>query len=146
MSSDRGSKIEGHLLLVESKNMGKLSASALKEAKQQAFRKLHIVEIQDLSQKRQKFEFIDQLTFTDQTTKLIEYDSERGIIFLINLEKVERQITLYTIKLKKEFSEDSESDDARSLSTHIKFEYITETRLQIGNECFSGIQKTLQAN
>lgn len=68
-----------------------MSDSQIKEAKKKLFRKLHIVNIRDSAQKTKgksaSLEPIDQLTFTEQTTKLVDYDSKRGIVFMLNKDK-----------------------------------------------------------
>jgi len=51
----------------------------------------------------------------------------------------------FTVKLKKDIREDSESDNSMEMSfgseQSIIFEYITEMRLQLDNHSFSAIQK-----
>jgi len=93
-----------------------LTESQLKEMKKKTFRKLHIVQIHDpigaicqVDQKAglstssksnhtavgsgnaksvsQSLEQIDQLTFTEQASKFINFDANRGIIFMLNQDK-----------------------------------------------------------
>jgi len=40
----------------------------------------------------------------------VSYDPKRGIVFLLNKEKQDRHIKLFTVKLKKEVIGDSDSD------------------------------------
>jgi len=51
----------------------------------------------------------------------------------MNRERLDRLMKFFTVKLKKEVPEDSESDNSMKLAfgmdTIIKFEYITEMRL-----------------
>ena len=70
---------------------------------------------------------------------------------MLNQEKQDRHIRLFTVKLKREVIGDSDSEDGgggkasadKSLtySSRLRFEYVTETRLQIANQSFSAIQK-----
>lgn len=53
---------------------------------------------------------------------------------------------LFAITLKKDVVEDSDSDNDQSKSyQRIRFEYITEVRLNISNQSFSAIQKVSQS-
>ena len=184
-------RLRGHFLLVETKSLSpKLTESQLKEMKKKTFRKLHIVQIHDpigalylTDQKTglgafskssntvagsgntksasQSLEQIDQLTFTEQASKFINFDSNRGIIFMLNQDKQDRHLKFFSVTLKKEVAEDSDSDDGvgtmganqkgasksksngakQQYQSRIRFEYITEVRLQISNQSFSAIQK-----
>jgi hypothetical protein len=72
-------------------------------------------------------------------------------VFLLNKEKQEKMVKLLTVKLKKEVSGDSDSDKRSgedgsfTFSSQLRFEYVTETRLQIGNNSFSAIQNVTSA-
>jgi hypothetical protein len=46
-----------------------------------------------------------------ETTKVIEYIREKGLVFLLNKEKPSETLRLVTVKLKLEHLGDSESDD-----------------------------------
>lgn len=92
------------------------------------------------------------LAISDQVPKFVSYDRKRGIVFLMNREKQDRMIKLYAIKLKREISDDSESDrnsdEALScfFQSKLRFYYVTEYRLQICNSSFSAIQKVTQGS
>jgi hypothetical protein len=53
----------------------------------------------------------------------------------MNNELQDRNIRLFTIKLKKEVIDDSDSDDNSILQSlyRIRFEYITEVKLKLSN-------------
>jgi hypothetical protein len=63
----------------------------------------------------------------------VTYDHQRGIVFLLNKEKQDRMIKLFTVKLKKEVTGDSDSgkseDNETTYQSKLRFEFITETRL-----------------
>ena len=59
----------------------------------------------------QSLEQIDQLTFTEQASKFINFDANRGIIFMLNQDKQDRHVKFFSVTLKKEVAEDSDSDD-----------------------------------
>ena len=96
---------------------------------------------------KQSLEQIDQLTIAERTSKFVSYDPGRGIVFMLNQEKQDRHIRLFTVKLKREVIGDSDSEDGVMLvgggkasadksptdSSRLRFEYVTETRLQIAN-------------
>lgn len=132
-----------------------------KDTMKKQFRKLHIVQIQDklgrlnmqdTKQKKtaQSFEQIDMLSITDHNSKFAGYNSKRGIIFLANKEKQDRLLKLYAIKLKKDVSDDTESEkhsdeESQDVFTQkLRFYFISEYRLQVGNNSFSAIQKVTQ--
>lgn len=135
-------KLAGHLLLVESK----------KGERRKAFRKLHLVEIQDGvgplylntdGKKKQQLSQVDQLTIAETHSKFVRYDAARGLIFMMNMERErDRHIKLFSVKLKRELADDSDSDEAQDAKTYrMCFEFITEVRLEIDSQNFSAIQK-----
>ena len=77
---------------------------------------------------------------------------------MMNQEKQDRHIRLFTVKLKKEQVDDSDSDERVSKGAtgignissrgqplfRFRFEFITEVRLQISNQSFSAIQNIVQ--
>lgn len=77
----------------------------------------------------------------------------------MNQDKSDRLIKFFTVKLKRELViDDSDSDEAAAAKTkdgaqageasslqRLRFEYITEVRLQVSNESFSAIQKSAQS-
>jgi hypothetical protein len=70
----------------------------------------------------------------EQTSKFVSYDYEKGIVFLLNLEKSDRLIKFFSVKLKREVvAEDSDSDEVTgkkdvTYMQRLRFEYITEVR------------------
>ena len=56
---------------------------------------------------------------------------------MMNQEKQDRHLRLFTVKLKKELVDDSDSDERTAKVNaplfKFRFEYITEIRLQISN-------------
>lgn len=85
------------------------------------------------------------LALTEHYSKFVTYNSKRGIIFLMNKEKQDRMLKLYCVKLKTEISDDSESsrhsdeDEMKALQQKLRFYFISEFRLQLGNNSFSAI-------
>lgn len=55
--------------------------------------------------------------------KFVKYDRRRGIIFMMNQEKQDRLLRLYTVKLKKEMVEDSDSDDRNIKNPEAALDY-----------------------
>jgi len=103
------SYFKGSFLLVETKPISsKMTDQAQKNLKNKQFRKLHLVSAHDSigpiylknAKKGQKLEQIDQLTILETTSKFVNYDSRRGIVFMLNREKQDRHIKLFTIKIK----------------------------------------------
>ena len=64
---------------------------------------------------------------------------------MMNQERQERHLRLFTVKLKKELVDDSDSDERTQKANvpaqmyKFRFEYITEVRLQINNQSFSSL-------
>jgi hypothetical protein len=136
-------RLLGHLLLVETK----------KGERRKAFRKLHLVEIQDNlgplylntdGKRKQNLSQVDQLTIAETHSKFVQYDAARGLIFMMNLERErDRHIKLFSVKLKRELADYSDSDeaqdDANSKMYRMCFEFITEVRLELDSQSFSAI-------
>lgn len=87
----------------------------------------------------------DFLKITDRTSKIVEYDRKRGIVFMLNKEKPSSSaMRLYCIKLKNVENNGSDSDDdnrkKRALSFggdiqgSFKFDYIREVKLELKNQ------------
>ena len=137
--------LEGHLLLVETK----------KGEKRKAFRKLHLVQIQDQvgpayleketknkSSKKQSLSRVDQLTISETHSKFVHYDCNNGLVFLMNQERQrDRHLRLFSVKIKREQADDSDSDDDQRSAFKMRFVFITEVRLEIKSESHSAILK-----
>jgi hypothetical protein len=90
----------------------------------------------------------DELTISDEKSKLISYDEDAGIVFLLNYEKrmTERYIKLYSVKLREVQSRDSDSEDLdkSKITTpkyNLVFSFISEVRLDVGTRAFQIIEK-----
>lgn len=70
----------------------------------------------------------------------MDYDPHRSICFLLNQNLIrDRILTLFTVKIKPELLDDSDSDEAAARDYKMRFEYITEVRLEVSNVSFSSI-------
>ena len=174
-------RLQGHFLLVETKSplVARANQDSQLSHKKKTFRKLHIVQIQDnlgplylkdkaaggssgsaaaiQKSQQQSLSQIAQLTIKETNSKFVQYDTARGIVFMMNQEKQDRHIRLFTIKLKKEQVDDSDSDERVSKGAagignisargqplfRFRFEFITEVRLQVSNQSFSAIQNVI---
>lgn len=66
---------------------------------------------------------------------------------MVNQERQrDRHLTLFGVKLKRELVDDSDSEEGvgNRAMYGMRFEYITEVRLEISNQSFSAIQKVAQ--
>jgi hypothetical protein len=91
---------------------------------------------------------IDFLRIAEVTTKLVEYNREKGIIFLLNKSKPDKHLQLYTVKLKSGGVVASDSDEGNGGVTKedenahkLKFEFVTESRLKLNNMVIQAIQR-----
>lgn len=75
-----------------------------------------------------------------ETTKIVEYNREKGIVFLLNREKPAESLRLVTVKLKLEHIGDSESEDLDSPKhskekhralVNPKFDFVKEVQLKV---------------
>lgn len=86
---------------------------------------------------------IDFLKMPSPTAKLVEYNREKGIIFLLNKAKPDKYLNLCTVKLKSGLSSNSDSEEGNTKdenSNKLKFEFVTEARLKLNNMVIQAIQ------
>lgn len=98
----------------------------------------------DAKKKGQSLSQVDQLTIAETQSKFVSYDASRGLVFMMNQERQrDRHLTLFSVKLKRELVDDSDSEEGvgNRAMYGMRFEYITEVRLEISNQSFSAIQK-----
>jgi len=115
----------------------------VREERGRSFRRINLVEVinnPEKGKKTSKLNLVDVLRFSDTTTKLIEYNREKGILFLLNKAKPEHSLRLFTVKLKGYSNLDfSESEGENDKDNKMKFEFVTEARLKLNNMALSAI-------
>lgn len=85
----------------------------------------------------QKLKQVAFLRIPEDTSKIVEYNREKGIIFLLNKAKPDKHLQLCTVKLKSAGFVNSDSDEGGKgddeYSGKLKFEFVTECRLKLNN-------------
>ena len=102
-----------------------------------SFEKLIIAKI--INNSKLALEQVDYLKLNEKCKKFVEFDKRRGIVFLLNVKKVQtKKLTLYTIKIKQTEEKGSDSssgeDSPRDGKVRgMKFSFIKEMSLSINN-------------
>ena len=86
---------------------------------------------------KHQLKLIDHIILSDKTTKLVEYDKKKGIIFLLNKCKpTTSNLKLCTIKLTNDPTDDKEEEQ------NVRIHYVTEVKLNISNSILQDISQS----